>query len=81
MDRSVENSEGEDEIENKENKENGILDRISDNGDLDEDEISDFDEVLSELKNIKEISANKPIEEKAKEDLNKSSEEVIDTTK
>ncbi len=55
---------------------------IPENGDADEDIASDIDEVLTVLKIKANKSSNEiPKEEKDKEDLNKSSEEVIDTTK
>lgn len=78
MDRSLENSD--DEIDNIDKKQNDLLDKISADEDDGHDDESDIDEVLKELK----IKENKTAIEdtlKAKEDLNKSSEEIIDTTK
>jgi len=79
LDRSVENSE--DEIdENKGKKKDDIMEKIPDIEDGDEDEASDIDEVLSELK-ILENKTAKENEEKAMKELNESMEEVIDTNK
>jgi len=60
-------------------KENNIMDKISDN----EDEISDdeIDGVLDELKNNENIKSEICCKENIKEELNKSKEEIVVTTK